>query len=243
VHTSTGSLRARSFGVFEVDLRAEELLRKFGIKIKLQEPFQLLALLLTHPGELVTRDGLCQALWPEHTFVDFGRASHVFEKTKTERDAAMADLVQAKALPMEGSPTEARLFIDQSIRIAQTSHDRELKSSARVIAALIQTASQSPVDLNQAVGGLDAVLTEATVGSFEAIVLEARLALGQIELNSRNQSSGRAHLAALRKEADRRGFPLVARKAAAALHVAHDQASGCRPSQNKNRGLSRSTRA
>jgi hypothetical protein len=73
--------------------------------------------------------------------------------------------------------------------------------------------------------------------------LEAHLALGQIELNSHNQSSGRAHLATLRKEADRRGFQLVARKAAASLHVAHDQASGQRPSQNKNRGLSRSTRA
>jgi hypothetical protein len=87
------------------------------------------------------------------------------------------------------------------------------------------------------------VPAEATAGSVEAIALEARLALGQIELNSHNQSSGRAHLATLRKEADRRGFQLVARKAAASLHVAHDQASGQRPSQNKNRGLSRSTRA
>jgi hypothetical protein len=223
VHARTGSLRTRSFGVFEVDLRAVEL-RKFGIKIKLQEqPFQLLALLLTHPGELVARHELRQALWPEHTFVDFDPASQVFEKTKTERDAAMADLVQTKALPMEGSPT-----IDQSIRIAQTSHDRELKLSARVIAAGFQIVSKNPVDLNEAVTRLD---------------VEARLALGQIALNSRNQSSGRAHRATLRKQADRRGFPLVARKAAAALHVAHDQASGQRPSQNKNRELSRSTRA
>jgi DNA-binding response OmpR family regulator len=76
VHASTGSLRTRSFGVFEVDLRAAEL-RKFGIKIKLlEQPFQLLALLIPHPGELVTRDEIRQARWPEHTFVDFGRASH-----------------------------------------------------------------------------------------------------------------------------------------------------------------------
>ena len=223
VHARTGSLCTRSFGVFEVDLRAAEL-RKFGIKIKLQEqPFQLLALLLTHPGELVTRDELRQALWPEHTFVD--RTSHVFQKTKTERDAAMADLLQTKALPVEGSPTEARLLIDRSIRIAQTSHDRELKLS--VIAARFQTVSKNPVDLNQAVTGLDVAV---------------RLALGQMELNSRNQSSGRAHRATLRKRADRRGFQLVARTAAA-LQVAHDQASGQRPSRNKNRELSLSTRA
>jgi hypothetical protein len=243
VHASTGSLRTRSFGVFEVDLRVAEL-RKFGIKIKLQEqPFQLLALLLTHPGELHTRDELRQALGPEHTFVDFDRASQAFEKTKTERGAVMADLLQVKALAMAGSPTEARLLIDQSIRIAQTSHDRELKLSARVIAARFQGASKNPVDLNQAVGGLEVVFVEATAGSVEAVAFKARLALGQIELNPRNQSSGRAHQATLQREAYRRRFQLVARKAAAALHVAHNQASGQRPSQNKNRGLSRSTRA
>lgn len=241
MHASTGSLRTRSFGVFGVDSPVAEL-RKFGIKIKLQgQAFQLLALLLTHPGELDTRDELRRALWPEHIFADFDRASQVFEKTKTERDAAA--LVQAKALAMEGSPTEARLLIEPCTGIAQTSHDRERKLSVRVIAARFQTASKNPVDLNQAVGRRDTVLAEATAGSVEAIAFEARLALGQIELNSRDRSSGRAHLATVGNEAHRRGFPLVARKAAAALHVAHDQASGKRPSQNQNRGLSRSTRA
>ena len=88
VHASTGSFRTRSSGVFEVDLRAAEL-RKFGIKIKLQEqPFQLLALLITHPGELVTRDEIRQALWPEHTFVDFDRS---LNKAMTKLRSALGD--------------------------------------------------------------------------------------------------------------------------------------------------------
>ncbi|HEY1215026.1 MAG TPA: winged helix-turn-helix domain-containing protein, partial [Bryobacteraceae bacterium] len=59
------------FGVFELNLRARELLKR-GIKIKLQEqPFRLLALLLEHPGEVVTREQLRSTLWPEDTFVDF----------------------------------------------------------------------------------------------------------------------------------------------------------------------------
>src|SRR5262245_43890785 len=59
------------FGVFEVDLRAGEL-RKNGLKIKLQEqPFQVLAELLEHSGEVVTREELHQKLWPSDTFVDF----------------------------------------------------------------------------------------------------------------------------------------------------------------------------
>ena len=59
------------FGVFEVDLHAGEL-RKQGIKIKLQDqPFKVLAVLLAHPGEVVTREQICQKLWPADTFVDW----------------------------------------------------------------------------------------------------------------------------------------------------------------------------
>src|SRR5712692_151484 len=59
------------FGAFEVDLAAGEL-RKHGIKIKLQEqPFQILAMLLEHAGEVVTREDLRERLWPADTFVDF----------------------------------------------------------------------------------------------------------------------------------------------------------------------------
>jgi DNA-binding winged helix-turn-helix (wHTH) protein len=59
------------FEVFEVDLRAQELY-KAGRKIKLQvQPFQVLAMLLERPGEVVTRDEMQKRLWPADTFVDF----------------------------------------------------------------------------------------------------------------------------------------------------------------------------
>src|SRR5512144_933151 len=59
------------FGVFEADLKSGEL-RKNGIKVKLQEqPFQVLAMLLERPGDVVTREDLRQRLWPSDTFVDF----------------------------------------------------------------------------------------------------------------------------------------------------------------------------
>jgi TolB-like protein/DNA-binding winged helix-turn-helix (wHTH) protein/Tfp pilus assembly protein PilF len=59
------------FGVFEVDLRAGEL-RKHGVKIRLQEqPFQVLAMLIQRPGEIVTREELRTRLWSADTFVDF----------------------------------------------------------------------------------------------------------------------------------------------------------------------------
>jgi len=61
------------FGIFEVDLQAGELRRR-GLKVQLQQqPFQILAMLLECPGEVVTREEIQKRLWPTDTFVDFDR--------------------------------------------------------------------------------------------------------------------------------------------------------------------------
>jgi len=61
------------FGVFEADLRSGEL-RKCGVKVKIQElPFQALRLLVSRPNQVINRDDLRQALWPEDVYVDFDR--------------------------------------------------------------------------------------------------------------------------------------------------------------------------
>jgi TolB-like protein/DNA-binding winged helix-turn-helix (wHTH) protein/Tfp pilus assembly protein PilF len=65
------SARIVRFGVFEADLKACEL-RKHGFRVKLAEqPFQVLAMLLERPGEIITREELRDRLWPRDTFVDF----------------------------------------------------------------------------------------------------------------------------------------------------------------------------
>jgi Tol biopolymer transport system component/DNA-binding winged helix-turn-helix (wHTH) protein len=64
-------ISAVKFGLFEVDLTRSTLSRQ-GVRIKLQEqPFRILALLLQHNGEIVKREQLRQALWPEGTHVNF----------------------------------------------------------------------------------------------------------------------------------------------------------------------------
>ncbi len=61
------------FGVFEVDVAAREL-RKKGSRVKLQQqPFELLMILLEHPGQVVSREDLRQRLWPADVYVDFDR--------------------------------------------------------------------------------------------------------------------------------------------------------------------------
>jgi TolB-like protein/DNA-binding winged helix-turn-helix (wHTH) protein/cytochrome c-type biogenesis protein CcmH/NrfG len=66
--------RRLSFGPFEADLHSGEL-RKNGNRLRLQaQPFQLLVMLLERPGELVTREEICEKLWSADTFVDFDRS-------------------------------------------------------------------------------------------------------------------------------------------------------------------------
>ncbi len=59
------------FDCYEVDLPAGQLY-KHGIRISLRDKsFQVLAALLEHPGEVVTREDLRRRLWREEVFVDF----------------------------------------------------------------------------------------------------------------------------------------------------------------------------
>jgi TolB-like protein/Tfp pilus assembly protein PilF len=91
------------FGTFEVDLRAGEL-RKQGVKIKLQEqPFQILAMLLANPGQVVTREELRSKLWPADTFVDF---DHGLNKSINKLREALGDSAEnprfVETLPRRG---------------------------------------------------------------------------------------------------------------------------------------------
>lgn len=94
VYISMGSVQAPPplirFSVFEADLRAGEL-RRNGVKVRLQDlPFRALALLLSRPGDVVTREEFRQALWPADVFVDFeqGISTAVMRLRDALRDSA-----------------------------------------------------------------------------------------------------------------------------------------------------------
>jgi DNA-binding winged helix-turn-helix (wHTH) protein len=76
------------FGAFEANLRTGEL-RKHGLKVKLAgQPFQVLAMLLDRPGELVTREEIRRKLWEGGTFVDF---EHSVNNTVNRLREALGD--------------------------------------------------------------------------------------------------------------------------------------------------------
>lgn len=68
---TTSNRRVVSFGQFRLDFSEEKLLKR-DLPVRLEnQPLQLLAALLEHPHEIVSREELCARLWPDGTYVDF----------------------------------------------------------------------------------------------------------------------------------------------------------------------------
>ncbi len=106
------------FGLFEVDLTSGEV-RRQGLKIKLHgQPFQVLALLLERPGEVVTREELQHRIWPADTFVDF---DHGLNKAINKIREALGDTAESPRF-VETFPRRGYRFIapvnDSSITAA-----------------------------------------------------------------------------------------------------------------------------
>jgi len=71
VATQPGSSPVVRFADFDFDMRTGEL-RRNRTSLKLQpQPAKVLALLVSRPGEIVTRQDLAQQVWGSETFVDF----------------------------------------------------------------------------------------------------------------------------------------------------------------------------
>lgn len=59
------------FGTFQLDTQAGRLLRDGRVVRLKPQPLRLLQLLISRPGELITRDEIRELLWGTDTFVDF----------------------------------------------------------------------------------------------------------------------------------------------------------------------------
>jgi TolB-like protein/DNA-binding winged helix-turn-helix (wHTH) protein/Tfp pilus assembly protein PilF len=68
---ATQTPAVRRFGTFDINLQSGELCKN-GMRLRLSgQPFQVLAILVDRPGEVVTREEFHSKLWPADTFVDF----------------------------------------------------------------------------------------------------------------------------------------------------------------------------
>ena len=109
------SQRIIRFAEFEIDMRTAEV-RQNGHKFVLQgQPFQVLAILLERPGELVTREDLKKRLWSSDTFVDF---DHSLNKAVNRLRETLSDSAGTpryiETLPRRGYRFIAEVTRDES---------------------------------------------------------------------------------------------------------------------------------
>ena len=92
------------FDCYEVDLAAGRLFKR-GTRIHLREQsFQVLALLVERPGEVVSRDDLRRRLWPAEVFIDFENSLNTAVARLREALGDSAD-VRASSRPCPGGAT------------------------------------------------------------------------------------------------------------------------------------------
>jgi len=137
------------FGIFEADLRAGEL-RRSGVRVRLQDlPFRALALLLTRPGEVITREEFRQALWPPDVFVDFeqGISSAVMRLRDALRDSAenpiFIETIERRGYRWIGPIQVADAVADEPARQEQTK-EKEKESTEKQSVSTAAALSPAP---------------------------------------------------------------------------------------------------
>lgn len=162
--TKTGVNRFRlTFDRFQLNLRSGEL-HKDGRKIRLQaQPFQLLALLIEHAGDVVTREEVCQALWRTDTFVDFDHGVGVAVNKIRE---ALGDSAESprfiETLPKRGYRFIADVQIDEPNSDRALVADLDAGAANRSLPAPQENGSASKRHVSELQPSLEIVLGRGT---------------------------------------------------------------------------------
>jgi eukaryotic-like serine/threonine-protein kinase len=132
---------------------------------------------------------------------------------KLTDDQVYLDAALAETMLAEGKLTEAKKEIDRAAGMVSKTLSQGAQIKFGIAAARVRAASGL---LSEAIKSLEPAIGSAKLHAFFGYELDARLALGEIELKSGRTAVGRAHLFQLEKEAKAKGFNLIARKAGAA---------------------------
>jgi Tol biopolymer transport system component/DNA-binding winged helix-turn-helix (wHTH) protein len=134
------------FGAYEVDLHTREFW-KHGLRLKLVgQPFEILAVLLARPGELVTREELRAQLWPGDTFVDF---NHGLNAAVNKLREALSDSADQPRY-IETLPRRGYRFMATVERAAPVQQGKSTAAEPSSVAGAIpQGTSKQPVIVPQ----------------------------------------------------------------------------------------------
>jgi tetratricopeptide (TPR) repeat protein/TolB-like protein len=151
---------------------------------------------------------------PAKAMAPASAAAAAFADEDAKEKKAAAAAVLALALLGKGKTAEASEAAAEASALATSGQNAHLRLAAAVAGARVGAANEKAKEALQC---LNTALADATRLGLVGAQLEARLALGEIEVGAGEARSGRHRLVVLEQEARARGFALVARKAAAAI--------------------------
>jgi TolB-like protein len=157
------------FGCYEVDLAAGRLCKR-GIRVPLRDKsLALLATLLEHPGEVVTRDDLRHRLWGDDVFVDFDNNLNTVLGRLRE---ALNDSAEHPRF-IETLPKRGYRFIAQVHPVPCTSADAA-ECRARLLVLPFVNLSGDPAEEYFSDAMTDEIITAIAALSFQHLGVIAR---------------------------------------------------------------------
>jgi serine/threonine protein kinase/tetratricopeptide (TPR) repeat protein len=132
---------------------------------------------------------------------------------KDRKNEAVAEALLADALLAQKKLQEAQTLASQAQKLAAEGSDSDSQIYVALVDAKIRAASGKFSDATKL---LKQIISDARKSALLARELEARFFLGETEVEEGDLAAGDAELRALQREANAKGFALIARKAAAA---------------------------
>ena len=142
------------------------------------------------------------------------------QSLKMVDDEAYAYPLLARALVMESKAGEAATIIERGTPVAQKCSDRGVRFVFAIEDARTQDANGKHA---AAIASIQHTLADLNKYGYAGYQMEARLVLGEAEMKAGKVREGRHTLTDLEKDAQAKGFNLVARKAGNALEQSKDK--------------------
>ncbi|MBV9301283.1 MAG: tetratricopeptide repeat protein [Acidobacteriaceae bacterium] len=175
---------------------------RIGEKGNVAETQMALALLLIEEGHAREAENTLREIREE------------FRKEGLGDDEILADLLLARALVSQQKVADAEHETSAVQHLLAKSQDFSVRLRASILQATVQAAAGRRED---AVRILEDSIEKAKRFGYVGFQLEAQLALGEVQTASGNAVAGRSLLEDVRKQAQLKGFRLIANKASRAL--------------------------
>jgi serine/threonine protein kinase/tetratricopeptide (TPR) repeat protein/TolB-like protein len=141
-------------------------------------------------------------------------AAGVFDKEKMTDCGCLFESVLTLSLLAQGRLTEAQAAAERATARSQQSTDRSSRLEVSIVTAEVNATSGKIADATKS---LETVRAEASRYGYAVYEMEARLKLGQLEIESGKANAGKARLEKVVHDAQAKGVLLIARKAKATL--------------------------